>query len=123
MIEIKVSGVNELMAKIDTFTTQIKELHTSIPQEMKNWQTGDMHRKFASQKTHSFKNRLTVTTKVHPHSVYETKKAAEARRKRKRRKTAPAVRPRSTRPILRPVLLEELHDRMVKLVSEAMKWP
>jgi hypothetical protein len=123
MFEVKLTGYNELMTKFEMLDAQIRTLYSAIPDEMRHWQTEDVHRKFPSQKKHTFRNRLRVVTKFHPHSVYETRKSAEARQRRKRRKHSMPVRPRSTRPILRPALIERLHERMVKLVSEAMKWP
>jgi hypothetical protein len=122
MFAITTSGADELLKKFETFGAQIKELHSSIPQALKDWQVEDLHRKHPSQKTRSFRNRVIATTKILPHSRYEVMKSRQARKLRRRRKHT-GVRPPSTRPILRAGLEEQLHARLITLASEAMKWP
>jgi hypothetical protein len=142
MFEIKVDGVDALLKKLDTFGKQVEALRESMPQELLDWQREDMRRKFPNIKVDSSGNQTAASTEIWPHSRLETQEE-QARRQGlgpKQRGPARAVPkqhrvvhaapklhrgpvPRSTRPILRQELEQKLHDRMIRLATEAMKWP
>jgi hypothetical protein len=135
MFEVKVEGFDQLLK-------QIEALPQSMPQELADWQRDDMHRKYPNTTVQTSGDETAASTEVWPHSRLEAQEQA-----RRRQQAAPTMRgparftpkqhrvvhagpkqhrgpvPRSSRPILRDELKRKLHDRMVTLTSEAMKWP
>jgi hypothetical protein len=127
MFEIKVSGVEQLLNKLNTWGGQIKELQQSVPQELVTWQRDDMRRKYPNMIVATSADETSAATQIWP-----TSRTADPSRRRKQPRqqgpkqyrigsTGPVV--RSNRPILRVELQEKLHDRMLALTSEAMEWP
>jgi hypothetical protein len=144
MFEAKVDAIAPLVAKFDTLAKQIESLQEAIPQELVAWQHDDMHRKFPNIEVEGSGNEIAASTEIWPHSRLEAQEAAKAwrqsRRGPKRYRVARASpvqhsvgravpkqrggrEAASTRPILRDELLKKLTDRMLKVTSEAMKWP
>jgi hypothetical protein len=123
MLEIRIDGIEPLLAKFATLEHQIDGLQRTMPAELEAWQRDDMHRKYPNMQVEAVSHETKATTYIWP-----TSRTPSARRRRFQgpkqhqiAKAGPVV--RSTRPILRAELLALLWDRMVKLTAEAMKWP
>jgi hypothetical protein len=142
MFEIKIDGVDQLLKKLDGFGKQIGELQQSMPQELVDWQRDDMRRKYPNLKVDSSGNETAASTEIWPHSRLETQEERARRQHAGPKQRGPVSStpkqhrivhpgpkqhrgpvPRSTRPILRQELERKLRDRMIRLTSEAMKWP
>ena len=143
MIEAKIEGIDQLLKKFETFGKQIASLQQSVPQELVDWQREDMRRKFPTLDVDTRGNETAASTEIWPHSRLETQEEQARRRSQggpKQYRVASAAPkqhrivhaapkphrgplPRSSRPILRQELEQKLHDRMIRLTFEAMKWP
>ena len=130
MFEIKVEGVGELLKKFETFDKQILDLHKQMPQQLVEWQTEDMRRRYPNIQVDETPESVEATTNVWPRSRLEQESGFKrpARPVVKKGPTMARLKgagrpPPSTRPILRTALFTKLVDRMTKLLSEAMKWP
>lgn len=139
MFEVKLDGVDQLLRKLDTFGKQIEALHKALPQTLADWQRDDMHRKFPTVDVDASETGTAVSTEIWPRSRVDEghhptsggpKQHAVGRaapRQHRLNRAAPKQRggplPRSNRPILREELVRKLNERMLKLASEAMKWP
>jgi hypothetical protein len=129
MYEIKVEGLEALLKKFETFDKQIEELHKEMPQQLVDWQTDDMRRRYPNVKVDESNQSVEATTEIWPRSRLESEPGFK--RSRPIIKKGPTITrlkgagrpPASTRPILRTELFTKLVDRMTKLLSEAMKWP
>jgi hypothetical protein len=123
MFEIKVEGVEALVAKLEKYQKQIADLHPAVPLELEAWQREDMKRKNPNTETATVSNETTATTYVWPRSRTPSKRKRryQAPKKFQPLRRGPVV--RSNRPILRAELLEQLWQRMVRLTAEATKWP
>ncbi|BBZ93094.1 hypothetical protein BRDID11004_60070 [Bradyrhizobium diazoefficiens] len=124
MFEVKIEGVEELLAKLNQYDTQITTLRRKMPEELENWQREDMRRKYPNMQTEMVANETSATTLIWPRSRQPSKDTHHRRQGPKQYRPAkrgPVV--RSNRPILRAELLRQLWDRMVRLTAEAMKWP
>ena len=125
MFEIKIDGADALSAKLTKYIAQVKELHTSMPEELVTWQRDDMKRKYPNIQVDSAGEEITATTEVWPRSR-QPSKDRHHHRKQGPKQHRPARRGpivHSTRPILRASLYDQLRDRMNKLLAEATKWP
>jgi hypothetical protein len=130
VIEIKIDGVDTLLKKLETFGKQIEGLRESIPQELTDWQREDMRRTFPNLKTETSGNEIAASTEIWPRSRLPSKDQHRQHQGPKVRSLVPIApkqhrdpMARSTRPILRAELVQKLHDRMIRLTTEAMKWP
>ena len=138
MFEAKLDGVDQLLRNLDTFGKQIEALHKAVPQELLDWQRDDMRRKFPTVDVDASETETAASTEIWPRSRIDEghhpsggpKQHAIGRaapRQHRINRAPPKQRggpvPRSNRPILREELVQRLHDRMLKLASEAMKWP
>jgi hypothetical protein len=129
MYEIKIEGLEPLLKKFETFDKQITELHKEMPQQLVEWQTEDMRRKYPNVKVDESNQSVEATTEIWPRSRLEQEPGFK--RARPIVKQGPTITrlkgagrsPASTRPILRTELFTKLVDRMTKLLSEALKWP
>jgi hypothetical protein len=131
MFEAKVEGLDELLKKIETFDKQIEELHKEVPQEMVEWQTDDMRRKYPNIQVDETTESVEATTTIWPRSRLEQEPGYQ----RSYRVPPPSKGPRqvhpkgmgrppaSTRPTLRSELIKKLFDRMEAAVTKAMTWP
>ncbi|SIO49818.1 hypothetical protein SAMN05443247_06555 [Bradyrhizobium erythrophlei] len=131
MFEIKVDGLDALLKKFDRFGKQVEELQHSVPQELVDWQREDMRRRYPNMTTTSSGHETEASTEIWPRSRRPSKDQHRPQHQGPKAYSiihaAPSQHrgpvPRSTRPILRVELVRKLHDRMVKLTAEAMKWP
>jgi hypothetical protein len=130
LFEIKVEGVDELLKNLETFGRRIEKLQESVPQEMMEWQRDDMRRTFPNLKTESSGNDIAASTEIWPRSRLPSKDQHRQHQGPKVHSLVPVApkqhrgpMARSTRPILRAELVQKLHDRMIRLTTEAMKWP
>jgi hypothetical protein len=129
MYEIKIEGLEPLLKKFETFDKQIEELHKEVPQQLVEWQTEDMRRKYPNVKVDETPQSVEATTEIWPRSRLEQEQGFK--RPRPIVKQGPTITrlkgagrpPASTRPILRTELFTKLVDRMTKLLGEATKWP
>jgi hypothetical protein len=126
--------VSALEKKITTMLAQIDHFkRVDIGAELSDWQTHDMHR----HRPFTMRSRAKgkATTKIRPHSLFETKRSALARERILRRARASARRrkeffaapPRSirrwsSRPILRQELEDVLDNRLRTAFREKLKW-
>jgi hypothetical protein len=146
MFEIKIDGVDQLLKKIDTFGKQLDELQTTMPEALVAWQRDDMKRKSPNMTVETSGDETAASTEIWPHSRLEAQEEQARRHALGLKQGGPAtiapkqpgparfapkqhrIRgggpvPRSRRPILREELKQKLHDRMLTLMTKAMKWP
>jgi hypothetical protein len=129
MPEIKIEGVEPLLQKLEAFNRQFAELHKQVPQQLVEWQTEDMRRKYPNVKVDETPQSTEATTTIWPRSRLELQPGFK--RSRPTTKQGPTVariknvgrHPASTRPLLRTELFRKLVDRMTRLLDEATKWP
>ena len=129
MLEVKVEGLDELLKKFETFDKQVEDLHKEVPQQLVEWQTEDMRRKYPNIKVDETQQSVEAATEIWPRSRLEL--APGFKRSRPPVKKGPTMArikgvgrpPPSTRPLLRTELFTKLVDRMTRAVNEAMKWP
>jgi hypothetical protein len=103
-----------------------------MPKELSDWQVQDMHRKRPATKRSRWRRGSTnAQTLVRAHSRLETEKSTRYQRRllrRLRRATGRRVISdfiqlrRSTRPVLRESLVEQLQNRMVRALRETISW-
>jgi hypothetical protein len=128
MFEIKVEGVGELLKKFETFDKQILDLHKQMPQQLVEWQTEDMRRRYPNIQVDETPESVEATTNVWPRSRLEQEPGFKrpARPVVKKGPTMARLKgagrpPPSTRPILRTALFTKLVNRMNALL-EAITW-
>ena len=129
MLEVKVEGLDELLKKFETFDKQVEDLHKEVPQQLVEWQTEDMRRKYPNIKVDEPEESVEASTEIWPRSRLELEPGFK--RPRPTVKKGPTMArikgvgrpPPSTRPLLRTELFTKLVDRMTRAVNEAMKWP
>jgi len=115
-VHFEVIGLDNVFKTIDDMTDEIKNVgQREIFEELVAWQREDMNRKYpnALQDTEH-----SAVTGIWPRSRTWVPKGKGG--KAPTRVYAPPR--RSTRPILRAELLTMLQDRMVKMVSDLLKW-
>jgi hypothetical protein len=116
-IDIDVTALKAVNERIDTMVAAIEQLRShDLATELGAWEVGDLNRRRAYVK----RRRNGGSTNVRQHSWYETKG-----RKRFARKLIRKGRyvPRwSTRPVLRPSLLDQLSDRVAALAEASLHW-
>ena len=103
-----------------------------VPKELSDWQVQDMHRKRpATTRSRWRRGSTKAQTLVRQHSRFETEKSTRYQRRllrRLRRATGRRVivdfiqLRRSTRPVLRESLLEQLRNRMSRAMRETVSW-
>ena len=128
MFEIKVEGVGGLLKKFETFDKQILDLHKQMPQQLVEWQTEDMRRRYPNIQVDETPESVEATTNVWPRSRLEQEPGFKrpARPVVKKGPTMARLKgagrpPPSTRPILRTALFTKLVNRMNALL-EAITW-
>jgi len=109
-VDLDTSGIDRCLQRM---VDKIAEFgKTDIPTELTAWQVEDMHRKYPNTET---PDEHTAETDIWPTSrLALAKRAAEPERRRR-----VIV---SQRPILREVLRTRLHERMVALMQEKLRW-
>jgi hypothetical protein len=117
MVSVSLEGLDRVTKKIDGMRFKIRHLeHVDVPHEMRDWETGDVHRHAPG--TH--RTRLGGKVLFRPHSRYEMARHRAAMRRIL--KHHGILRPPSTRPILRQIMIDRLRERMTRLVSEKLQW-
>jgi len=113
--EVKVESEN-LLKQFEDVQKRVTELDAKLPEVFLDWQREDMKRQFPKVDEHKG---LSVTTLVYPRS----RKSRPYRPVGKGTKRKPQRRVVGVhRPILRPVLVEQLFDRMKEMCREAIEW-
>lgn len=111
-------------AAMDTLSSMIDEQLKTLPNEMKqelvDWQVEDMHRHFPKVDGDDSE----VYTMIYPRSQLTRIKNIPSSAKVIRRRSRVAI-GRSggvKRPILRPVLYDQLKSRMEEMLKETLQW-
>ena len=112
---------SKLQKRLDDMTEQLKALgQVQLGQELKAWQSEDMHRKHPTQRVWAKGKR--ASTIIRPHSIYEMKRSKKAAQRATRRKSGwGPLAHTSTRPVLRAELYDRLTARMHDLIAK-IKW-
>jgi hypothetical protein len=121
----------EAVNRMSDMQLNIREFgHTDIHDELLEWQTVDMHRKYPN--IDSDQEYVSWFTQIWPRSrTWDERHQSAARpamRRLERRSRAPrlATVPRLAagvkRPILRPVLFDQLVERMTELLGKQLSW-
>jgi len=128
MFEVKVEGVEDFQKKIEATAKQVEDLHKKMPQQLVEWQTEDMRRRYPNIQVDETPESVEATTDVWPRSRLEQESGFKrpARPVVKKGPTMARLKgagrpPPSTRPILRTEMFTKLVDRMNALL-EAIKW-
>jgi len=125
-IEVKTEAIQK---RVEAMIEHVKMFgHDDMPQTLTDWQVQDMRRKYPEIETEQVTpEEYNASTVIYPRSrTYEQTHPHRAR-PIARRKTALSSMPRLIKsvirhPILRPVLFDLLHSRMVASISEKLKW-
>ena len=128
MFETKFEGNEEIAKKFETMAEKVKALHKQVPQELVEWQTDDMRRKYPNIQIDETPESVEATTEIWPRSRLELEPGFKKllRPLVKKGPTIARIKgagrpPPSTRPLLRTELFTKLVDRMHGLL-EACKW-
>jgi hypothetical protein len=127
-VKIEWEGVEEVQKKFETITEQVLDLHKQMPQQLVEWQTEDMRRRYPNIQIDETPESVEATTNIWPRSRLEQEPGYQ-RPKRPIVKKGPTQYrlkgagrpPPSTRPILRTELFTKLTDRM-NVLLEAISW-
>lgn len=121
MPELEVMIREQVSDKMEALLTRIDGLDTEIAAELHAWQVEDMNRKYPE--THQTSE--GATTSVWPRSRTNTSRRraiAYARAQLRKKGIKGPVGVRSNRPILRPMLVEKLRERMAELGKRTLSW-
>jgi hypothetical protein len=121
VITLDVSG---LVARLEAMTKKLEEFPKHMAQELTDWQTEDMRRRFPNTET---PDENTVETDIWPTSRIAERDQKKINAILRARKTASrprlgVVRSGTNRPILRPELYEKLVKRMDELMAKELTW-
>jgi hypothetical protein len=105
-------------ATLAAMQTQLAAFPQTMADELTNWQTEDMNRKYPNT---TLQNNEATTT-IWPTSRLPQKKRQAQLRKPPIRRPQPGPRIKSKRPILRPELFDKLDARMVALLEGRLAW-
>jgi hypothetical protein len=128
VIEAKLECQDEFAKSIDAMAEKVKALHKQVPQELVEWQTDDMRRRYPNIQVDETNESVEATTEIWPRSRLEQepgfqrpKRPYVAKGPTQYRLRGAGRPPPSTRPILRQPLFAKLVDRMTKLL-EGLTW-
>ena len=128
MLEVKLDGLEGFQKKLEATAKQVEELHKKVPQQLVEWQTEDMRRRYPNIQVDETPESVEATTNVWPRSRLEQVPGFKrpARPVVKKGPTMARLKgagrpPPSTRPILRTALFTKLVNRMNALL-EAITW-
>ena len=113
--EVKIDS-DKLLQQFEDAQKRVLDLENKLPDVFLDWQREDMNRKFPKIDERSG---LSATTLIYPRS--RRKRTSRPRTGKGERKQARRV-TGTTRPILRPELVEQLFARMVTMCKEAIEW-
>ena len=129
MLNVRIDGLEPLLAKLDAYSGELAELRKTVPQELVAWQREDMRRKYPKMTVDEQDNGVMASTMIWPTS----RTALQGGRRRTRAKGLQPHRygipqrgphgPRSNRPILREALRKQLTERMNELIHRTLQWP
>jgi hypothetical protein len=120
-IIVTVEG-EKTLAQFDQLIANIKGLQDNLPVEFEAWQREDMNRTYPEVRV---LNPYVVETSIFPRSRRVRRKeerSSSGGREKKRRRVVASRSGGSQRPILRPVLMEMLCERMSKMLKEGATW-
>jgi hypothetical protein len=121
MLEITLD-VSKLVETLNSMEAQLKNFPTDMGQELTDWQTEDMNRRYPNTTV----DETSASTEIWPTSrLNDQKRIVAALRSRGKKVAQPVARVKgagSQRPILREELYEKLVTRMDKLMSEKLSW-
>jgi len=114
--EVKVESA-ALMQQFAEMQERVNKLDDKLPQVFLDWQREDMKRKYPAVDQSSW---MSVTTLVYPRSrrPRQARTGGGRTNNRKAQRRVIGVK----RPILRPVLVEQLFTRMKAMCMEAIEW-
>jgi hypothetical protein len=116
MIGIDVQGLDRIVNRIDGMREKIQHFeHVDIPHEFADWETQDMHR-HAPGVRHT---RGGAKSLWRAHSRYEVRRHKLAQRRYLKRGVHPTY---SSRPVVRLQMIDRLHERMVRMLNEKLRW-
>jgi AcrR family transcriptional regulator len=129
MLTFRIDGADAISERLESMIEKIRELkRNDLGDELAEWQREDMHRASPVVK----RVRGGVRTIVRPHSRHEVEASKHHQKRMIRRVSSGTARAAkawmtwqarwSTRPILRTELSEALHDRMMALLAEKLRW-
>ena len=116
MLSVQVPDVSHVLDQLHHMQHNIRDLKRhGIVAETRDWEVQDVHR----HRPGARHTRSGAITRFRPHSKYEMARHRAHLRKLARHgvKFVP-----STRPILRRMLIDQLWERVTRLVSEKLKW-
>src|SRR5580765_2002196 len=114
--QVKVES-EKLLQQFEDMQKRVTELDQKLPDVFLDWQREDMNRKFPKVDE---KAGLSVTTYVYPRSRKKRVRTSSGAKKKPARRIGRVS--GTPRPILRPVLVEQLFERMKKMCEEAIEW-
>jgi hypothetical protein len=117
MLTIELSGIAAVTDKLDIMVEAIEQLKRhDLGNELAHWEVQDLNRR----KPYTKHRRNGGSTIVRAHSWFETKgRRKVARRLIRKGRHVPRW---STRPVLRPQLLDLLADRVSALAEATLNW-
>lgn len=117
MLTVELKGLDRVEKRLDAMRSKLRHLRAAdIPHEMGDFETEDVHRHAPGV----HRTRTGAKSKFRPHSRYEMMRHRRA--VRRIFKERGIVRPASTRPILRQVMIDRLRERMKTMSQEKIKW-
>ena len=114
MFDLKLTGVDALLKKLDAVTAQVHSLQYTIPREFEDWRTQDMNSRYPTPQIIRRGRRLRVTKRIWNRGRGKAPKHPRPKHRRGRGY--------SRRPVLRSELYEQLKERMINLVEETVQW-
>jgi hypothetical protein len=118
-IQLDEVALKSVTRRIDTMVEAIEQLrHVDLGNELADWETSDMRRKRPYTK-HRYNGASTI---IRAHSWFEVKGRRKVVRKLIRKGRYIGGRRWSTRPVLRPFLLDQLSDRIEALAEQSLRW-
>jgi len=114
--EVKVESAG-LLKQFADMQERINKLDDKLPAVFLDWQREDMKRKFPKVDESGW---MSVTTLVYPRS--RRSRGPRVSKGTATRRNAPRRIAGVKRPILRPVLVEQLFSRMKTMCMEAIEW-
>jgi hypothetical protein len=116
---LETSFSSALEEKLTAMLERMDNIGYEIVQELHDWQVEDMHRKYPNISQAGD----AVSTKVWPRSRTNTpRRRAIAKSGGKAKSSKGRTYIRRQRPILRPMLIESLRERMHALAERTMSW-
>lgn len=114
-----ISAMEERLLKI---TENIGNLEEHIGQELHDWQVQDMNRKYPETKIVKGEAQTSVWPRSRTNTNRRRALAAAAKVNKSKGVSNKGFKFKK-RPILRPVLVQALHERMHDLGKRVMQWP